>query len=191
MVAQLADESFAVREQAGAALLTLARTEPAEVGRALAAAFRKSPEPEIRVRSKSLLMKMFTGSIGYVGVYYAPDNELGIDGRIHQGVRIGQVAPGSPAEAAGLIPGDFISALNGHPLNPAEPDTDFAQRVQMLGIGQPATLTLLRNRREIEAKVTLAERPLPLAIQQAESLFQARLEELEHPSLKKPLAPAP
>jgi S1-C subfamily serine protease len=46
------------------------------------------------------------------------------------GLYVGQVRPGSPADVAGLRPGDVIEAVNGRPPAGVE---DFQQRLQALG----------------------------------------------------------
>lgn len=179
LISRLNDDAFANREQAGNDLLAYGKTHSDEVGRALVAAFRASPEPEIRQRSKDLLRKLFFGSIGYVGVYYTSDATLENDGSLRRGVRVNQVSPKSPAAAADLRPGDLILGIDGHLLDANTPDLDFAQRVQMRAVGQEVKLKILRGPDEVEIKVTLAERTIPLAPTQAEALFDARLKELE------------
>jgi hypothetical protein len=48
-------------------------------------------------------------------VYPLPEN-VGITLDVAEGNRVRKVAPGSPAEKAGLRPGDFVRTLNGYPV---------------------------------------------------------------------------
>ena len=100
---------------------------------------------------------------------------------MRRGVRVNQVSPTSPAEAAGIRMADLIVAIDGHGLDAASPEVDFAQRVQLRAVGESLILKILRGSEEMEIKVTLAERPIPLAPAQAEALFSARLKQLEPP----------
>lgn len=179
LISNLNDDAFTAREQAGNDLLAYGKTHANEVGRALVAALRTSPEPEIRERSKALLRKLFAGAVGYVGVYYGADAAREKDGSLRPGVRVTQISPKSPAETSGIHPFDLILAIDGHFLDASSPDTDFAMRVQMHGVGESVTLKILRGAEELEFKVTLAERPIPLAPAQMEALFEARMKELE------------
>lgn len=76
-------------------------------------------------------------------------------GLLSAGVREGRmeidgVAPGSPAEKAGLRAGDAILKINGEPVAPMKPgDVAMALRAS------PLRLTLLRDGREIEVSVEL------------------------------------
>ncbi len=66
------------------------------------------------------------------------------------------VYAGSPAEQAGLKPGDVIVEFNGKPIR--DP-IDLRNRVIETEIGQRAVLRLLRGGKEIEAPVTIAAEP--------------------------------
>lgn len=181
LISRLADDSFQERERAARDLLEMAKSRGAEVQPALVDAMRHSPEPEVRHRSKELLMKMFTSTVGYVGVRYGPDNFIDKMGKVRLGVRIIWVEPGSPAEIAGILPMDVIVALDEVPLDLKEPDKDFATRVQLLGIGRPAVLKVYRGVDEMDFKIKLGARTVPLAPEQASALFKARIQAMEKP----------
>jgi S1-C subfamily serine protease len=88
------------------------------------------------------------------------------NGQAHLGVRfdldahnapmISSVAPGSPAEAAGLRPGDVITVINGEPI------TSYQQVFQFLAALRPGNQLDIRFTRRVEnqTKVTLDSRPL-------------------------------
>jgi len=88
-----------------------------------------------------------------------------------QGVLVGQVEVGSPADQAGLrgsykpatvdgqsvlVGGDVITALDGQPVSRME---DLQGLIRQAEAGQEVTLTVLRNGQQLQVPVTLAERP--------------------------------
>lgn len=77
------------------------------------------------------------------------------------GVVIGTVMPGSPADAAGLRPGDVIISFNEVPLR-VKQDREvvgFTKLVRDAGVGKPVPVKLLRDGQPVETTVTLTERP--------------------------------
>ena len=86
---------------------------------------------------------------------------LGLDGGT--GLVISEVLAGSPAEQAGLLPRDILVAIDGLPLPRLKPDqvvTAFLQRDILRRLpGTDMTLTVLRNREEIELPLTLGDAP--------------------------------
>ena len=78
--------------------------------------------------------------------------ELAVD----EGVLITQVGPGSPADKAGLAPGDVITSFTGQKIATAE---DMIQAIHAAEIGKPVDITFWRGNAENATKVTLSERP--------------------------------
>jgi len=89
-----------------------------------------------------------------------------------QGVLVESVAPGGPAERAGIrggtyqarvmgqpvtAGGDLILAINGYPVNSLDELTAYL--VRHTEVGQTVTLSVLRNNEQIEIPVVLGERP--------------------------------
>jgi S1-C subfamily serine protease len=86
-------------------------------------------------------------------------------GRAHLGVRfdldvqsaamISSVTPGSPAEAAGLRPGDIVTVINGEPI------TSYQQVFQFLSSLRPGNQLDIRFTRRVEnqTRVTLDSAP--------------------------------
>jgi len=72
------------------------------------------------------------------------------------GVLVSEVAPGTPADRAGLKAGDVIIALNGAKI---EDSSQFRRLVAQSGPGAAVTVKVLRNAQELDLKVTLTERP--------------------------------
>lgn len=92
-----------------------------------------------------------------IGVAIKPLSEveaksLGLDSKT-KGALVEAVAPGSPAEKAGLKPGDVIVAFNGNPIASVPA---FRFEVAASDIGKPATLKYFREGREHSTEVVLA-----------------------------------
>lgn len=72
------------------------------------------------------------------------------------GALIAGVLKGGPAERAGIKPGDILTAVGDKPVrNP----TSMLDLVAGLAPGKPATLTLLRNSREVKVEIEVGTRP--------------------------------
>jgi serine protease Do len=116
--------------------------------------------PSNRVRSVYEKIKE-TGSIanGFLGVDLMNLNpllaqRLGIDQ--FEGALVRGVVIGSPAEKAGVEPGDFIVAWNGEKLADAQ---QLSQSIADTAPGTRATMTVIRNGEEIKLEVTVGRRP--------------------------------
>lgn len=70
------------------------------------------------------------------------------------GALVSRVEPGSAAEAAGLLPGDLIVAVNGQPVTGAG---TLRARIGLLRIGTPLTLELIRKGARLQLKSTVAD----------------------------------
>lgn len=102
-----------------------------------------------------------TGSIenGFLGVDLMNLNpvlaqRLGIEQL--EGALVRGVVIGSPAEKAGVEPGDFVVAWNGEKLTDAQ---QFSQNIAGAAPGTQATITAIRNGEEIKLEVTVGRRP--------------------------------
>lgn len=62
------------------------------------------------------------------------------------------IVPGDPAEKAGLKDGDIITAINGEDITESQ---SLAQLMQKYKVGDQITLSVLRNGKTIQVKVTL------------------------------------
>jgi Do/DeqQ family serine protease len=82
---------------------------------------------------------------GQLGIVLEPDS---------LGIRVGQVQQGSPADRAGIKPGDIITAFNGNPVN--DPNT-LRNLVAESPPGSSVTITVRRGRQDEELKATLGE----------------------------------
>jgi C-terminal processing protease CtpA/Prc len=90
-------------------------------------------------------------SSGWVGIELEKDDTSGV-------MTIQRVIPGSPAESAGLQPGDVLFALNGIEINDQNEDALKAAKKDWKP-GQTVNYTLKRNGQERKATLTLAPMP--------------------------------
>jgi serine protease Do len=72
------------------------------------------------------------------------------------GSLVGDVTAGGPAQKAGLLRGDVITALNGQRI---EDSVDLRNKVAMIKPGTSVKVTVLRNGKQREITVVLGERP--------------------------------
>jgi serine protease Do len=71
-----------------------------------------------------------------------------------EGVFVEQVAPGGPAEKAGLKPEDIIVAINGKPIRNG---SELIERVTSTPVGSSLTLTVLRDGKREDFHVVIAD----------------------------------
>lgn len=104
------------------------------------------------------------GEEAWLGVFTQPLNDdfasyWELDKR--GGLIVSSIVPGSPADAAGLKPGDIITQFNDIPIH-AKLDREvlgFTKLVREAGIGKAATMKVLRDKKPLDLAVTLASRP--------------------------------
>ncbi len=87
-----------------------------------------------------------------------------------QGVMIEDIQKGGPSDKGGLKPEDIIVAMNGKPVKDGE---DLVGRVADTPIGTPVNLTVDRNGKRLDFKVTVEDRAV---------VFKDRLAELQPPA---------
>jgi serine protease DegQ len=75
-----------------------------------------------------------------------------------QGALISQVVTGSPADRAGVKPGDILVAVNG---NGVKDSASVLNLIAALDPGSQATLRVIRNREPSEVQVVTGRRPKP------------------------------
>jgi S1-C subfamily serine protease len=96
---------------------------------------------------------------GYLGLAGQPvrlaERQRGDDGR-EQALLVVGVTPGSPADAAGILVGDVMLELDGHPVESPE---DLLELLTGDRIGRSVPLRVLRGGEGRELTVTVGERP--------------------------------
>jgi S1-C subfamily serine protease len=95
----------------------------------------------------------------YIGIAYAPLTpglaaQLGV--KAGQGAIVTAVVGGSPADKAGIKPGDVITMIDGTTL---QSESDLARAISQHRPGDMVKVTVLRGSAEVVLDVTLGERP--------------------------------
>ena len=101
---------------------------------------------------------------GYIGTkIQAVDAETArqFNVKVREGALVRLVLPDSPAEKAGLEPGDLILKLNGQPIN--DP-TSLQATVEQLAIGNDYPMLISRRGKQQTLNVTVAEMPKNLTV---------------------------
>jgi serine protease Do len=109
----------------------------------------------------------------YIGISYAPLSEVSPNERAHEGITvkgddgvvISGVAPRSPANQAGLEPGDVILEVNGAPLTSQD---DLNQIILNHNVGDTLSLLISRDGQNMTINVTLRQRPADYGVQAAQ-----------------------
>jgi len=94
------------------------------------------------------------GRLGVSVQDLTPQLAQAFDIRRVQGAVIAQVAPDSPADRAGLKPGDVVVAVNDRPIRRS---ADMRNAVGLLPIGSEVELTVIRNGKERSLVARVAE----------------------------------
>jgi S1-C subfamily serine protease len=102
------------------------------------------------VASASHIVKGEPIRTGYLGV------SLNTPSLGRAGALVDDVAPGSPAERAGLKVGDLIVKVGDRPIQSSD---DLVAEVRLLAPGQNAVLQVLRDGKQQTVSVTLGQRP--------------------------------
>src|SRR5580704_12522583 len=71
------------------------------------------------------------------------------------GIVVGLVEPGSPAEKAGLQPGDVITEINGQPIHTG---ADLVNPIAQTAIGQSVQLRIVHAKQAKDISLTVADR---------------------------------
>lgn len=82
------------------------------------------------------------GILGMIGQSISPQLATSFGLKSTQGAIIAHVLPESPAMAAGIKPGDVITAVNGHDIHSA---SDLRNRLSLTPIGDSLTIALIRS----------------------------------------------
>ncbi len=100
---------------------------------------------------------------GYLGLYgQAVTPEIAKALKLEQvgGILVAQVEKGSPADQAGLKPGDVILAMNGKPIASYD---DFRNQIAAMGPGAKVQFSVAREGKVTDVPVVLGERPAEMA----------------------------
>lgn len=100
--------------------------------------------------------KMVYPYIGILTSFLYPDTAVINDVEYVPGQLIAAINPGTPASRSGLRKGDIITEIEGHRI---ENESAFTSMLRAHKPGDTITLTVRRDNRRIDIRVTLAKRP--------------------------------
>lgn len=164
MIPLLGHERFRVREHAQKRLIDLLGEQFDVVGDLCYEAYTSTPDPEIRLRARAVLLELVQRSIGtskrgFVGVGLLLHAFFDKKGEVNFAIRISEVRPNTPAQKAGLRVDDLITGID----NVALADKDATQRfmdiVGAMPPGREVTLKYRRDGKDLEVNLILMARP--------------------------------
>lgn len=104
--------------------------------------------------------RVVRGWIGVSANELTPELAQAAGVNVKQGVIITGVLKNSPAEKAGILPGDVITHVDGHPIPNIQ---SLLTSIAELKPGQPTPLSMVRRSNTSEVNITPAERPTAAA----------------------------
>jgi S1-C subfamily serine protease len=119
------------------------------------------PAKDTQAVIKSVLNREKEVVPGYLGIEVAAETvrleRQQLVGALATGALVTAVLPGSPAVAAGIVPGDVILAFNGEPV---KTPSGLLKSIQSLPAGHESVILLVRGGNEVELSARLAARPV-------------------------------
>lgn len=119
------------------------------------------------------LIKFGAVQRAYIGITYAPDNltdeqkkQAGV--KEGDGVYVTGVTPDGSAKAAGLLKGDFITKIDGSPI---ESGAQLQEKIASYKPGDKITVTYVRNGKEATTSLTLKNKVGTTTVVKNESAF--------------------
>jgi serine protease Do len=102
----------------------------------------------------------------WIGIYMQRlTPELAEKFGVEEGVLVADVIPNSPAEKAGIKPGDVIQEVNGEPV---ETPFDLKEAILKTEIGEKISLVLVREGKRIEVELVTAPKPEEITVAEVE-----------------------
>ncbi len=96
------------------------------------------------------------GSLGVAFQDLTPELAEAFNLNVHQGALIAQVVEDSPADKAGLKPGDIVVAVDGRPIRAG---ADLRNRIGLKPVGQSMRVDYLRNGKTRQVEIVITESP--------------------------------
>jgi len=109
----------------------------------------------------------------WIGIYMQElTPELAKKFGVEKGVLVADVVPSSPAEKAGIKPGDIIQEVNGKPV---ESPLELKEAVLKTKIGEKINLTIVRERKTVKVELYTAPKPEKITEAKAEKYVEEKL----------------
>jgi len=164
LVPLLGHARFKVRQAAEDRLKELLQDDPAPVGEACYEAYARDPDPEVRMRARSVLLGFVTKSgtsagRGFVGIRLHLHAFYDAKGDLRFAIKVSHVQPGTPASQVGMMMGDLVTAVDAVDLNNPDGDRKFMDYVARKAPGKEVVLLVDRAGKTFKQNVTLARRP--------------------------------
>jgi len=162
----LKSEVFLKREGAQAELLAWAHTHAEPARDALYQHSRVAAEPEVRKRCLAVLRELVVDEYlkegeGYLGIRTLDEfANIPGDPKPRSVIRVIQIIPDSAAQQAGLLLNDLIAALDDQVWYKTQVSLAFTGKIRQFKPNTRITLTVLREGKLLELRVTLGRRPL-------------------------------
>ena len=110
--------------------------------------------------------------IGAVTATVTPEEAKRLNVRTARGALVARVFGGSPAQAAGLKPGDIITAVDGRPVDSRE---SFSTLTATAAAGQPVSLAVTRDGSPRTVQIKMGEPPAGLGLRILEEVAGLRV----------------
>ena len=164
LISLLGHERFRVRERAQKRLVDQLGDQLDAIGDLCYKAYSSSPDPEIRMRVRAVLLELVqrstgTGKRGFVGIGMLLHAFFDKNGEVNFAIRVSEVRPDTPALRAGLRVGDIITGIDNTKLDDKDATQRFMDIVAAMPPGREVTLKYRRDDKDLEVKLTLMARP--------------------------------
>ena len=155
----LGNEQTRVRMEAESRLKELLGKSPGQVEKICYTTYRNNPDPEIRMRARSILIDYAVNwSRPYLGFRLMPSKVADDHGTLHEVFKISQIQDKSPAAAAGLLPGDVVRSVDKISLDSESSHEDFSHYIGTLTPETPVTLRYERMGKPLSVIIPLGHR---------------------------------
>lgn len=164
LVPLLGHARFKVRQAAEDRLKEMLQDDPQPVGDACYDAYSRDPDPEVRMRARSVLLDFVTKSgtgagRGFVGIRLHLHAFYDAQGELRFAIQVDLVQPGTPASQVGMMIGDRVTGIDAVDLNHPDGDRKFMDYVAGKAPGKEVVLVIDRAGNTFKQKVTLTRRP--------------------------------
>lgn len=164
----LESPEYRVRERAERGLLEWGRKQPESSKAEIFKHARNADDPEVRERCLEVLRELvgddyMTEGEGYIGIALSWKDDLVVvpgEKKERKAVRVTAVMANTPGQQSGILMNDLIVGLEGEAWYDVDATPLFRERIKKMRPKSVANMTILREGKLVEIKVTLSRRPL-------------------------------